>query len=137
MVRVDGGRQLEKLVETAEDGNFKFTAFYEPDRESIGIPTAYQYGGVHYANEEDGPWLTAVAFAPNWYAQYVLLADLPLALDHKAVMSKVGLSDGYIAVRTDLHREYLERSGTLTRLESANAKTRRRYFKDLSRKRGY
>lgn len=64
--------QLEKLVESAEDGRFLHATFREPDPLYI-----------------DGYWdmmkrdvLTAVAFIPNWTVQNVLLADLPLALSN-------------------------------------------------------
>lgn len=62
-------KPLEKIIESAEDGEFVHTKFFEPD------PYSLQQTGVIYM----GDVLTSVAFAPNWLVQNVLLADLPLA----------------------------------------------------------
>lgn len=62
-------RHLRRLEEQAKDGNFKYVPFVEPD------PT---YVGVRYQRMPGT--ITAIAFAPNWYSQYAMLADLPLAL---------------------------------------------------------
>lgn len=64
--------QLEKLIEAAEDGGIKHATFTEPDFLPLD---GYWRGGKTDV-------LTAVAFAPNWSAQHVLLTDLPLALSN-------------------------------------------------------
>lgn len=58
---------LRSLAAQAEDGDFKHTRFVEPD---------YKYVGY----ERRANTLTAIAFAPNWVVQNIILADLPLAL---------------------------------------------------------
>lgn len=64
-------KHLRSLAVQAEDGGFKHTRFVEPDykyvRDSEMMPNT----------------LTAVAFAPDWTVQNVILADLPLALPAK------------------------------------------------------
>lgn len=59
---------LRSLAVQAEDGGFKHTKFVEPD---------FKY--VRNSKMEANT-LTAVAFAPDWTVQHVILADLPLAL---------------------------------------------------------
>lgn len=148
VLRVENEGQLERLVETAKDGDFKFTAFYEPERGSVDSKAYYgpyyhsitsddvYYIPFSYHDDRDGngPWLTAVAFAPNWTVQNVLLADLPLALDDDAVKRKVGLHKGYEIVKTlDLKR--LEtRASALSQLEQSSQTDRRWYFKNLNKK---
>lgn len=132
VLQTPSGDSLTKLVETARDGGFKHTTFYEPDWQSMG-----------YENEpvivpKDG-WLTAVAFAPNWTVQNVLLADLPLALNQKTVENKVGFSPNHKAIAASetivnaAHYEYLrERNETLERLESGRG-GRKAYFKVIDK----
>ena len=60
-------RHLLDLAAAAKDGGFAHTKFVEPGLTNLGR-------GFEYLTT------TAVAFAPNWFVQNVLLADLPLAL---------------------------------------------------------
>lgn len=64
--------QLEKIVESADDGQFSYATFREPDWLRIR-----DKNGMWYENSDV---LTAAAFVPDWLVQNVLLADLPLAL---------------------------------------------------------
>lgn len=72
LLQNDYRTHLSKLVESAEDGGFTHATFTEPDPVWIEGP----YGD----KRPKAGVLTAVAFAPNWFVQNVLLSDLPLAL---------------------------------------------------------
>jgi hypothetical protein len=73
--------QLEKLVESAVDGDFAHATFTEPDEMWIN--------GYPYL---DG-LLTAVAFVPNWLVQNVLLKDLPLAVPEIEMIRPVSMAE--------------------------------------------
>lgn len=79
LLEVPGEYRLLQLAQAAKDGNFKHTAFVEPDAMPIaqGVSTPPRWS-------EDDRFktytTTAVAFAPNWLVQHVLLARLPLAM---------------------------------------------------------
>lgn len=69
LLQAHGESHLRVLAIKAEDGGFKHTTFIEPDP---------KYWGPGSTMKKDT--LTAIAFAPDWTVQNVLLADLPLAL---------------------------------------------------------
>jgi hypothetical protein len=72
LLQTAGRTTIESLAEAAEDGEFKYATFTEPDALRVNDP---RWGWM-----DDYDVLTAVAFAPNWLVQNVLLKDLPLAL---------------------------------------------------------
>lgn len=127
VVQVPDDRGLERLIEIANDGYHKHAAFYEPHPTSLGWPESYY---DPHRCDQDGPWLTAVAFAPNWYMQNVILADLPLALDHKTVKEKAGLPVGYVPIERDEMDNLRHRAAILRRLKTATPGQRRAYFRD-------
>jgi hypothetical protein len=61
VLTVPNENELTKLQTIADDGELSYTVFFEPDLGRLGQKSA-------------------LAFAPNWFVQYVLLKDLPLAL---------------------------------------------------------
>jgi hypothetical protein len=125
------GDTLAKIVETAKDGNMVFTEFYEPDLESMGWES-YDRVRKRPTYHGGGPWLTAVAFAPNWAVQNILLADLPLALDRDTVRAKHGFRPNDVPVRKERFDELLAESRHLGFLKRASRKQRRNYFKEYS-----
>lgn len=132
VLQTPNGRTLAKLVETAVDGDFKHTTFYEPDAGSVGRECYYDKNAhdVRWRGpSEEGPWLTAVAFAPNWTVQNVLLADLPLALNEKAVREKVGLGTNSMIVDGNQLNLLKQSYAQLSKLERGSRRDRRRYFK--------
>jgi hypothetical protein len=74
LLQTDRRTSIESLVEAAEDGNIPHATFREPDDLDCVDPEDFWSSGWR-----DGV-LTAIAFAPNWAVQHVLLKDLPLAL---------------------------------------------------------
>lgn len=60
---------LKALSDKAKDGGFIHTMFQEPDNTPQGS-----------SQQGQGNTYTAIAFAPNWTVQNVLLANLELAL---------------------------------------------------------
>lgn len=100
-VTVPDHRSLVKLQSAAIDGTLPHAVFHEPD----------------WGPE---PVLTAIAFAPNWTTQYVLLADLPLALPQ--------------GTYTKLDLEILEEKAEAYRsLLNMTKRQRRKYFRNLLR----
>lgn len=71
VLSVENEQELQRLVVTARDGNFVHKAFYEPEWTEVSDRVS--------SGARDT--MTAVAFAPNWTVQYILLVDLPLAMN--------------------------------------------------------
>lgn len=122
---------LRKLIEIAVDGNFHHTVFNESDAASIGFQTRYDPESKSILDYGDGPWPTAVAFAPDWFLQNVVFADLPLAFNSTTMRDKVGLFHGHEPIKTSKLKWLRERAFQLSKLEEYTPKQRRRYFKNL------
>lgn len=76
LLETKGQKTIRALAELAEDGGFSHAVFRETDPASVGY-SSYGWDLVK------GSMLTAIAFAPNWLVQNVLVTDLPLALSKK------------------------------------------------------
>lgn len=76
MLETVPGVSVTKLAELAGDGEFKYSTFTEPD----GL--YFFDDSPDYMSLSDGHknLTTAIAFAPNWLVQNVLIADLPTTL---------------------------------------------------------
>jgi hypothetical protein len=135
VLQVPHGYDLERLIETAKDGNIKHTAFYEPDIDSLGWRPYDRTYGCTARNFGDGPWLTAVAFEPNWAIQNIVLADLPLALSPETVQRKVGLTEDRALIPKSEYSTLKEAWSTLRKLQTESPKFRRQYFKQFKTRR--
>ena len=67
-------RSIDTYEEMLKDGKFKHSVFCEPDLNPYGVV---------YLDPDYAGLKTAIAVAPNWYTQYTLFKDLPLAFQPK------------------------------------------------------